>query len=106
MNLLASEGKYPLECKGSLENYVPNNKLKQLLMKVLSNKFNNAHLVIKFEEYLIYNDILMQTWKILPSLTAKSNPNDLYIMNFLLLLGKLHVNRNDDSQLLCGSSGK
>lgn len=105
MNLLAFEGRFPLENKGALEHYVPNNRLKLILMKILSNKFNNVHLVNKFEEYLSYNDILLQTWKVLPSLTAKSNPNDIYIMNFLLLLGKLHINNNEETQLLCSNQG-
>lgn len=105
MNLLAFEGKYPLEYKAALEHHVPINKLKLILMKILSNKNNNAHLVNKFEEYLLYDDILLHTWKILPSLTAKSKPDDIYIMNFLLLLGKLHVNKNQETQLLCVNEG-
>lgn len=106
MNLLAFEGRHPLEHKGALEHYVPVNKLKLILMKLLSNKSHNAHLASKFEEYLLYDDILLCTWKILPSLTAKSNPHDVYIMNFLLLLGKLHINKNDESQLLCVNPGE
>lgn len=105
MNLLAYEGRYPLELKGALEHYVPLNKLKLILMRLLSNKSNNIHLITKFEEYLSFNDVLLQTWKMLPSLTAKTKPNDIYIMNFLLLLGKMHVTKNDESQVLCGNPG-
>ncbi|CAG9860582.1 unnamed protein product [Phyllotreta striolata] len=101
MNLLAYEGKYPLEGKGSLESYVPIAKLKYILMKILSTKQNNGHLINKYTEYLIFDDILFFTWKILPSLTAKSNPNEAYIMNYLLLLEKLQVHQNADKKILC-----
>ncbi|KAF2888786.1 hypothetical protein ILUMI_17387 [Ignelater luminosus] len=101
MNLIAFEGKYPLELKNNLENSFPLSKLKTVVMKILSSKQNTAHLINKFEEYLIYDDILCYTWKILPSLTAKSNPSDIYIMNYLLLLGKMHVQKNSETKVLC-----
>ncbi|GJQ73739.1 hypothetical protein Trydic_g14072 [Trypoxylus dichotomus] len=105
MNILTWEGRYPLEPKGTLECYVPLNRLKLILMKILSNKQHNPHLVAKFEEYLAYDDILFYVWRVLPGLTAKSNPNDIYIMNYLLLLEKLQVKCNDESRTLCSSGG-
>lgn len=103
MNILSQEGRFPLETKGSLDNYVPLPKLKSLLMKILSNKQNNSQLINKYTEYLLFDDILFFTWKVLPSLTAKSNPNDVYIMNYLLLLEKLSVYQNNETNILCGS---
>lgn len=106
MNLLGYEGRYPLEQKNSLDCYVPVNKLKTILMRLLSNKVNTAALINKYQEFLAYDDILFFTWKVLPQLTAKSNPNDVYILNYLLLLEKLQLGRNKESQLLCYTEGK
>lgn len=102
MNILAYEGRYPLEAKGTLENYVPLGKLKAILMKILSNKHNNTNLINKYTEYLLYDDILFFTWKVLPSLTAKSNPNEIYIMNYLMLLEKLQIYPNTQTKYMCG----
>lgn len=101
MSLISYESKYPLELKSSLENSFPLSKLKSILMKILSNKQNTAHLINKYEEYLIYNDVLFFTWKILPSLTAKTNPSDTYITNYLMLLEKMHVEKNTETKILC-----
>ncbi|CAG9773805.1 unnamed protein product [Ceutorhynchus assimilis] len=102
MNLLAMEGKYPMERAGATtENFVPANKLKSILMKLLTSKQNNINLINKYTEYLLYDDILFVTWKLLPSLTAKSNPNQVYIMNYLMLLEKLQVFANLDTKYLC-----
>ncbi|CAH1178914.1 unnamed protein product [Phaedon cochleariae] len=103
MNILSHEGRFPLESKGSFDNYVPLMKLKSVLMKLLSNKQNNMQLINKYTEYLLFDDVLFFTWKILPSLTAKSNPNEVYIMNYLILLEKLNVYQNAETKFLCGS---
>lgn len=106
MNLVAHEGKYPLEPKGSLESYVPLNRLKSILMKVLSNKASSVNLINRYQDFLMYDDILFFTWKILPYLTAKRIPNDMYIMNYLLLLEKMQVEPHKETQMLCYSDGK
>lgn len=106
MSLLQYEGRFPLENKNSIESYVPLGKLKLVLMQLLSNKINTAALINKFQEYLLYDDVLFYTWKVLPQLTAKCNPNDVYIMNYLVLLEKLKIMRNKETQLLCYSEGK
>lgn len=106
MNLVAHEGKHPLEPKGSLESYVPLNRLKLILMKVLSNKTSSVNLINRYQDFLLYDDILFYTWKILPHLTAKRIPNDIYIMNYLLLLEKMQVQPHKETQLLCYNEGK
>lgn len=106
MNLVAHEGKHPLEPKGSLESYVPLNRLKLILMKLLFNKANSANLINRYQDFLSYDDILFFTWKILPHLTAKRNPNDTYIMNYLLLLEKMQVQQHKETQMLCYNEGK
>lgn len=73
-------------------------------MKILSNKQNTSHFINKFEEYLSYDDILFFTWKVLPALTAKSNPSDIYIMNYLLLLEKMYVNKNEEHKVLSSAN--
>lgn len=105
MNLLAHEGKHPLEPKGSLESYVPVNRLKLILMKVLSSKASNVNLINRYQDFLLYDDILFFTWKVLPHLTAKRIPNDIYIINYLLLIEKMQVQPHKETQLLCYSEG-
>ncbi|KAK9887763.1 hypothetical protein WA026_000078 [Henosepilachna vigintioctopunctata] len=79
--LLANEGKYPLENRSSNEQcYVPLNKLKSVLLKLLSSENNNIYLINKYTEYLLYNDILFNTWKLLPSLTQKCHVLMIFIL--------------------------
>lgn len=102
MNLLGAEGRSPtVRYISEGENYFPVNKLKLVMMKLLSDKRNNSHLLNKHTEYLLYDDILFYTWKILPSLTAKSNPSEIYILNYLALLEKLQIYPNQDTKYLC-----
>ncbi|KAB0793602.1 hypothetical protein PPYR_13222 [Photinus pyralis] len=105
MNLINYEAKYPLEAKLNLRNYIPLNKLKAVLMKLLTSKENTSHLIQKYEEYLVYDDVLFFTWKILPSLTAKANPNEFYMLNYLQLMEKMQVKRNDDPKAMCWIDG-
>lgn len=104
MNLLGQEGKFPLEHRNESEHYLPLIRLKAVLMKVLSNSHNTTTLINKYDEYLQFDDVLFYTWKVLPSLTAKSNPNDVYILNYLLLLQKLKVSPNKEIKLFCSKN--
>ncbi|KAL1494411.1 hypothetical protein ABEB36_010014 [Hypothenemus hampei] len=102
MNLLGLEGKNPTNIyMNETENYFPLNKFKMILMKLLSDKRNNSVLINKQTEYLLFDDIMFYTWKLLPSLTAKSNPNEFYIMNYLLLLEKLQISPHSHTKYLC-----
>lgn len=102
MNILSHEGRFPLETKSNFECYVPLPRLKSILIKILSNSQDNTQLINKYTEYLCFDDILFFTWKLLPSLTAKSNPGEMYMNNYLQLLGKLHVESNNETKILCG----
>lgn len=101
MNILCYEGRFPLEMKSSFDNYVPLLKLKSILVKLLSNSLDNQQLINKYTEYLLYDDILFFTWKLLPFVTAKTNPGDTYMMNYLQFLGKLQVYKNSETKYLC-----
>lgn len=103
MNILSYEGKFPLEVKFAFESYVPLSKLKGTLVKILSNSQDNTQLINKYTEYLLFDDILFFTWKLLPVLTAKSNPGDVYIVNYLQLLEKLQVCKNSETKNLCST---
>lgn len=103
MNLLSNEGKFPLESKLQNTNTqgVPLIRLKNILSKLLHTETNSASLMNKFEEYLLHNDVLFNTWRILPKITLKSNPNEQYILNYLTLLEKLPLQANEEVHLLC-----
>ncbi|KAF5280926.1 hypothetical protein FQA39_LY17932 [Lamprigera yunnana] len=101
MNLISYEAKYPLETKLNFKSYIPLGKLKAIVIKLLSMRQNTTHLMQKYEEYFIYNDIIFFMWKILPSLTAKSNPSEVYIINYLHLLEKLPVTKNSEFKVIC-----
>ncbi|XP_050293525.1 nucleolar complex protein 4 homolog B [Anthonomus grandis grandis] len=104
MNLLAAEGRFPTV--STTENTVPLLKLKNILIKLLSPKQNKTNLITKYTEYLLFDDILFFTWKLLPQLTAKSNASEVYILNYLSLLEKLQINPNIETKYLCsGESG-
>ncbi|XP_066139721.1 nucleolar complex protein 4 homolog B [Euwallacea fornicatus] len=104
MNLLAIEGRCPLvHYTSEVENYFPVNKLKSILMKLLSDKKSNTYLINKQTEYFLFDDVLFYTWKLLPSLTAKTNPNEYYIVNYLSLLERLQIHPNTETKYLCSS---
>ncbi|CAH0563564.1 unnamed protein product [Brassicogethes aeneus] len=103
MNILSYEGKYPLDNKSNLESYVPLHKLRAVLMEIISSRQNKTNMINKYTEYLMYDDILFFTWKVLPFLTAKCNPKEVYMVNYLLLLEKMQTSRNIEAQILCGT---
>nr|CAH7765412.1 unnamed protein product [Callosobruchus chinensis] len=102
MNIISAEGKCPLETSIRLDNYVPLTKLKAVLDKMLSSNQNNMLIINKYTEFLLYDDILFFTWKLLPTLTPRYNPSEVYIMNYLMLLHKLDIYQNSEMKILCG----
>lgn len=101
VNLLGYEGRFPLE-----EVKFPIRRLQHVLMKLLSSKGDMRMLINNFQEYLSYDDVLYYSWKVLVQLTAISNPNELYISNYLLVLEKLSVSPNKERKILCDLPGK
>jgi U3 small nucleolar RNA-associated protein 19 len=89
IRLMAVEGKSPVNPVANVEYYFPIHRLKQIIMKILSPEKENLTLITKFLDMTIYSDALYFTWKCLPSLTPKRQPQNIYIKNLLELLHKL-----------------
>ncbi|KAK0179863.1 hypothetical protein PV327_005574 [Microctonus hyperodae] len=109
MKLMAAEGKRPIEPIGELSYYFPLHRLKPILMKLLSPDKDNTNLISRFEEITGYKDALYYTWKSLPSLTPKRQPQEMFIKNLLELINKLPLGKENDGnectdnqELLCG----
>lgn len=111
IKLMAEEGKNPLEPTGNLGYYFPLHRLKPILMSLLSPEKDNANLISRFQEITGYPDALYYTWKCLPSLTPKRQPQEIYIRNLLELIQKLPLPKESEEtimscnkNLLCGPS--
>lgn len=89
IKLMAAEGKAPLEPVANVEYYFPLHRLKPILMKILSAERDNFSLIARFQEIANYIDALYFTWKSLPSLTPKRQPQNVYIRNLLEFVHKL-----------------
>jgi len=89
MKLMAEEGKAPLDCRDNLGYYFPLHRLKPILMVLLSPEKDNTNLISRFQEINGYIDALYYTWKCLPSLTPKRQPQKVYIKNLLELIDKI-----------------
>lgn len=94
--LLAEEGKAPLEPRDQAGYYFPLNRLKPILMTLLSPEKDNANLISRFQEIIEYPDTLYYTWKCLPSLTPKRQPQEIYIKNLLELVDKIPLPKGDE----------
>ncbi|XP_034949416.1 nucleolar complex protein 4 homolog B isoform X2 [Chelonus insularis] len=107
LKLMAEEGKFPIEPTEKHTYYFPLHRLKPILMKLLSPDRDNSSLIARFEEITGYKDALYYTWKSLPSLTPKRQPQELFIKNLLELIHKLSFPKDDelastnDQELLC-----
>ncbi|XP_011506316.1 PREDICTED: nucleolar complex protein 4 homolog B [Ceratosolen solmsi marchali] len=110
IKLMAAEGKSPLEPVENVEYYFPLHRLKPIIMKLLSPEKENFTLIARFQEISNYSDALYFTWKCLPSLTPKRQPQNVYIRNLLEFVHKLPLPQDNNSQngtngsqeLLCG----
>ncbi|XP_046609311.1 nucleolar complex protein 4 homolog B isoform X1 [Neodiprion virginianus] len=108
LKLMAEEGKMPLEPTDNLGYYFPLHRLKPILMKLLSPDKENTNLIARFQEIAAYPDALYFTWKSLPALTPKKQPNDTYISNLLELIDKMPLpkdglgEKDEEWKLLCG----
>ncbi|XP_072765070.1 nucleolar complex protein 4 homolog B isoform X2 [Anoplolepis gracilipes] len=109
IKLLAEEGKAPLEPRDQAGYYFPLHRLKPILMTLLSPEKDNINLISRFQEITEYPDALYYTWKCLPSLTPKRQPQEIYIKNLLELIDKIPLPKeeeeskvSDNKELLCG----
>ncbi|XP_012277960.1 nucleolar complex protein 4 homolog A [Orussus abietinus] len=109
LKLIAEEGKAPLEPTGNLEYYFPLHRLKPVLMRLLSPEKDNMDLIARFQEVSSYSDALYYTWKCLPSLTPKRQPQEVYIRNLLHLIHRLPLPKDGEGsessetcELFCG----
>ncbi|XP_031778710.1 nucleolar complex protein 4 homolog B [Nasonia vitripennis] len=110
IKLMAAEGRTPLEPVENVEYYFPLHRLKLIIMKLLSPEKENFSLIARFQEISSYLDALFFTWKCLPALTPKRQPQHVYIRNLLEFVHKLPLPEENNSQngnsnnpeLLCG----
>ncbi|XP_020282505.1 nucleolar complex protein 4 homolog B isoform X1 [Pseudomyrmex gracilis] len=109
IKLMAEEGRTPLEPCDNPGYHFPLHRLRPILMTLLSPEKDNTNLISRFQEIAGYPDALYYTWKCLPSLTPKRQPQEIYIKNLLELIDKIPVPKeegsklSDNKELLCGS---
>ncbi|KAL6449403.1 hypothetical protein ACFW04_000765 [Cataglyphis niger] len=111
IKLLAEEGKASLEPHDQAGYHFPLHRLKPILMTLLSPQKDNTNLISRFQEITEYPDALYYTWKCLPSLTPKRQPQEIYFKNLLELIDKIPLPKeeeeeskvSDNKELLCGS---
>ncbi|KAM0735944.1 Nucleolar complex protein 4-like protein B [Formica fusca] len=110
--LLAEEGKASLELRDQSGYHFPLHRLKLMLMTLLSSQKDNTNLISRFQEITKYPDALYYTWKCLPSLILKGQPQEIYIKNLLELIDKIPLPKeeeeeeskvSDNKEFLCGS---
>lgn len=108
IKLMAEEGRNPLEQTWVFGYYFPLDRLKSILMSLLSPERDSTSLISRFQELKGHCDVLYHTWICLPSLTPKTQPHEIYIKNLLELMHKLPLPNEiyDDEvssdDLLCG----
>lgn len=67
-------------------------------MKLLSSQKDNTNLISRFQEITEYPDVLYYTWKCLPSLTLKGQPQEIYIKNLLELIDKIPLPKEEEEE--------
>ncbi|KAJ8679896.1 hypothetical protein QAD02_015683 [Eretmocerus hayati] len=111
LKLMAAEGQSPVEPIENVDYYFPLHRLKLIIMRLLSPDRDNSCLIARFQEISGYLDALYFTWKCLPSLTPKRQPENVYIRNLLEFVHKMplpqEINKNqhetrNNQELLCG----
>lgn len=95
---MAQEGKAPLDSRENLGYYFPLHRLKPILMTLLSPEKDNANLISRFQEIAGYPDALYYTWKCLPSLTPKRQPQEIYTKNLLELIDKIPLPKEGEGK--------
>lgn len=103
MKLLSIEGRHPFE-QHIEEYYFPFNRLKQVLIALLSQDKQNTHLFERFKEFSEYLDVLYFTWKQLPLLTkSTASSNSVFALNYLDLIDAIPMTKDiqENKKLLC-----
>lgn len=95
IKLMAEEGRTPLEPCDNPGYHFPLHRLRPILMTLLSPEKDNTNLISRFQEIAGYPDALYYTWKCLPSLTPKRQPQEIYIKNLLELIDKIPVPKEE-----------
>lgn len=95
IKLMAEEGKAPLQPHDNPGYHFPLHRLKPILMTLLSPEKDNTNLISRFQEVIEYPDALYYTWKCLPSLTPKRQPQETYIKNLLELIDKIPLPKEE-----------
>ena len=98
IKLMAAEGRSPLEPIENVEYYFPLHRLKPIIMRLLSPEKDNRELIGRFQEISNYLDALFFTWKCLPGLTPKRQPQNVYIRNLLEFVHKLPLPQENNSR--------
>ncbi|KAL6449404.1 hypothetical protein ACFW04_000765 [Cataglyphis niger] len=96
IKLLAEEGKASLEPHDQAGYHFPLHRLKPILMTLLSPQKDNTNLISRFQEITEYPDALYYTWKCLPSLTPKRQPQEIYFKNLLELIDKIPLPKEEE----------
>lgn len=104
MQIICAEAKNPKNPDAAAS--MPSaNKLRALLLKLLSTTQSNTHLFARFKEYGTYLDIVFSVWKLLPELTIKTKAQntEIYMENFLELINTIPISAEvqENKQLLC-----
>ena len=94
IKLMAAEGKSPIDKVENVEYYFPLQKLKAILMKILSPDKDNSALINRFQEMSNYADASYFIWKCLPALCPKKQPQNMYITNLLEFIHKMPLQEN------------
>lgn len=98
MKIIAEETRHPVEPHA--DRQFPIQKLKLVLMRLLSCDKNNTQLIDKFSEYTGFGDVLFYCWRALPPLTPRTHPTEIFILNYLALVDKLQVPADEPQELL------
>lgn len=111
MKFVSLEGKYPIDYRGKEEYYFPVQKLRPVVLELLSSDRSSDNLLARFHEFTAYEDVLYYVWKLLPTivLNKKQPVNEIFIKNFLSLMDKIPIPRqglrNNKELVLCGREG-
>lgn len=107
MKLIVNEGQYPIEEYEMIpQQSFPVQNLSFVISKLLLGPGLTKHLIVKFSEYIDYDDVFYYTWKVLMKSIvphSRSDFNYVFIQNFIEFLNiliptELNVTENDETE--------